>query len=351
MSKRIEQVYLNDTDVMPLTRGNWDSAVRDSRLDTGFTVVKVKVKGKETDRRVPTVTAAARLVYRYLCSRGGLKDGRWSCFPSYATIARDTGFQDVRYVKDLVTELVDAKLITIERRKNEDGLNKSNVYVLPAELIWSTARANMSKGAKSPPAAIPIDPVEAAASQAFMDNFDQPGTKPIFTKVDADLGSVPAAAKEPPVPDELIDVASADFNDYAKDTLTSRRALYLALLVHRLSGRTTVTANALRAAAAKLIEGFAFVTDGDDTPDGTFNGMVVLFAWACSCAYIDVSWGNQVDDNKLGHQVMDRYAKATKNGEELVPGLVPATEAFPELSVDELDDQDNNGITNEDIAA
>jgi len=40
---------------------------------------------------------------------------------------------------------------------------------------------------------------------------------------------------------------------------------------------------------------------------------------------------------------------AQQSGKELVPSLVPATEAYPELSTDSEDG--DNGITDEDLAA
>jgi hypothetical protein len=215
MSDVIRQLYLNDTDVMPLTRGNFDSAVRDSRLDTTFKVVKVKGE----DRRVPTLTAGARLVYRYLCSRGGLKDGRWTCFPSFATIAEGTGFQDVRYVKALVNELVDAGLIERERRKNEDGLNKSNIYVLPAEKIWAAARANMAKGTKAAPASTPVDHVQEAADSATLASiYDEPGT-PFFTKLAASLPVTTAPVKQADgtkADDPMTPIPGESYDDWCK---------------------------------------------------------------------------------------------------------------------------------------
>jgi hypothetical protein len=139
----------------------------------------------------------------------------------------------------------------------------------------------------------------------------------------------------------------------------SARSYHLAILVYRMTGRTTVTFTALKA-AAELMESWVFF-DGDFSDDD-FNQQVSRIVWACSvepkwsewiakhkgcpCAYLDKQWGNSKDDNKLGHQSSDRWLAAQKSGKELVPGMVTATVEFPELSI--VDHEEDEPTEDED---
>jgi len=158
--------------------------------------------------------------------------------------------------------------------------------------------------------------------------------------------------------DPVIKVATADFRDYAEDTLRSLRSYFMALEVYRATGHTTVTVSALKAAALEM-DWVGDSENDDPRDDDDFNEMAIQIVWACSisptwskwiaeykdcpCVYISKSWGNAEDDKKLGHVSDDRLKAAQKKGVELVPGLVAATVAHPELSNDTVDDFEDYG--------
>ena len=173
-----------------------------------------------------------------------------------------------------------------------------------------------------------IDPGQDAKDRAELDAMDilaiPTGTKAQITK-------------DPPAAKVLIDVANADFRHYAEDTLLSRRSYYLALLIYYLTGRTTVTTSALKA-AAKVMMGWAVSSDksGDPRPDEGFNKCAEGFAWVsvspktaewwakykgCPVQYIGTKWGDGTD-NKFMHQYNDAVVRATRENRPLVSGLV-----------------------------
>jgi hypothetical protein len=199
-----------------------------------------------------------------------------------------------------------------------------------------------------------VDPVQEMKDLADLDamGIAQPsvaaGTPAAVATVTAPK---PTVAKAAPAEEVPIDVVNADFNDYAQNTPFSRRCFYLALDIYDRTGRTTVTTSALKVAAEAME---AWAVDGQNLlTDEKFNVNAERIAWACSVGvpwserlakpaklhdgcpvrYLKHNWGNAVNDNKLGHQSADARKKAGKANQMLVPALVAATDAFPELSI------------------
>lgn len=363
-----KQKYANETDAMATTNSNFHFSMRDWRGHLHL-------------------CSAAQKVFVALCLRSSRKFGAWTCIPGYDLLARDTGLS-LRRVEDMIKLLVAKGFILLERRADKFGGDLANRYELPAERMWAEGRKNFLaekeitddkrkekaeklaafRGAEAAQfgAAEDVDVEHDEAEKAVLDTLGMPKSSAAKETLVADSSvttNKSPVVKAAPKVEETIDIATADFLDYADATLLSRRAYFLALVTYRLAGRTTVILTTLKA-AAELMEDWVFY-DGEDVSDDDFNRQVSRIAWACSvepkwsewiakhkgcpCAYLDKQWGDSKDDNKLGHQSSDRWLAAHQSGKELVPGLVPATEAYPELSTDSEDG--DNGITDEDIAA
>ena len=368
-----KQKYANETDAMATTNSNFHFSMRDWRGHLHL-------------------CSAAQKVFVALCLRASLKFGAWTCIPGYDLLARDTGLS-LRRVQDMVKLLVAKGFILLERRRDKFGGDLANRYELPAERMWAEGRKNFLAEKeitddKRKEKAEKLAAFRGADAAVLLTTVEAGPTSADEQVVLDDLGSTPqsvagmvvSAATKAPATDAVIDVAAADFNKLAADwvrecgldnpvlPLLFRRTYRLVLEVYRLTGRKTVTQSALDE-ASNLAYQWVTIPIGDgtiDVSDKPFDALAARIEWACTLApkyadwikaapdpvkYIDAAWGNAKDDNKLGQQSMDRLAGAQKRGMELVPGLVPATEAFPELSFDDDDADGTNGITDEDIAA
>jgi hypothetical protein len=79
------------------------------------------------------------IVFNYLVSRASYEAGRWTCFPSYDLMSRDTGIS-VRHLTRIIKILVKHHLIHCLYRTDT-----SNLYTINAVKIWTTARVEQEK--------------------------------------------------------------------------------------------------------------------------------------------------------------------------------------------------------------